>query len=311
MNTKITLNTIEEDEPRISFNLRRVLVRLPHIDSNKEAVLSVLDGDIPFTSSDYDDIIPKGKNVYLTNAYLPEESIRIPKEDYKRILDLPHIDVFEDNADDVELDKEHYEIAKRIENFSLNIDSEDLLMFTDVKDRVKKIISLIDDYEKKIKTNNLDIKDDEVLTLGRIGEADYSTYSNLINIIQKTFHCDKEEILSAITKEESYQYLSYFEIILSQNFIYLIDLYFPRNITKISKKDGIKFLTLPKIDIYKDSNKNMSIMVEREHYEIAKRIKEISLNIDSDEYFFTEEEQIENIIALIKEHENRGTVKIP
>ena len=54
----------------------------------------------------------------------------------------------------------------------------------------------------------------------------------------------------------------------------------------------------------------MSIMVEREHYEIAKRIKEISLNIDSDEYFFTEEEQIENIIALIKEHENRVTVKI-
>jgi hypothetical protein len=138
---------MKEDNISLSQNLRKVFANLPHIDSNKEKVLSIIDRNIPFSSSNYDDIIPKGDNIYITNAYIPEDSIKISKKDYKKILDLPYIDVYEDNAEDIELDKEHYEIAKRIEKFSLNVKEDELLIFTDVKERVKKIIFLIEEYE--------------------------------------------------------------------------------------------------------------------------------------------------------------------
>ncbi len=147
MNTKITLNTIAEENFDVSSNLGIVL---PYFEYKIENVLSMIDNDIPFNSSDYDDIIPKGKYVYFTSAYIPEDSVKMLKEDYKRILELPFD--FSDNPNvdnpyDVELDKEHYELAKRIENIPLDVEENELLMFTNTQDRVKKLVSLIEEYE--------------------------------------------------------------------------------------------------------------------------------------------------------------------
>ena len=91
------------------------------------------------------------------------------KEDYKRIMELPFDYRDNPNADDpydVQLDKEHYEIARRIKDFSLDIDSEELLLpknhdteereidgkkvifeVYEAKHRIAIIISLIEEYE--------------------------------------------------------------------------------------------------------------------------------------------------------------------
>jgi hypothetical protein len=127
MNKKITLNTIAEENSDLSSNLDIVL---PSFSYKAEKILSMIDNDTPFNSSDYDDIIPKGKYVYFTNAYLPEGGVKMLKEDYKKIMKLPFDYRDNPNVDDpydVELKREHYEIAKRIEKFSLDIDSEELL----------------------------------------------------------------------------------------------------------------------------------------------------------------------------------------
>lgn len=148
MSTEITLNTIAEEDINLSSNLSKVL---PTFSYSKEKILSMLANNTPVSSTDYDDIIPKGNNVYLTCAYTPEDSVRISKEDYKRIVELP-FDYRDnpnvDNPYDVELQQEHYEIAQRIEKFSINIAEEELLKYTRVKDRVARILEFINEYEK-------------------------------------------------------------------------------------------------------------------------------------------------------------------